>query len=51
MILLVKLLMAHLIGDFLLQPGSWVAAKESKKLAAWQLYVHDFISTFSNRHF
>ena len=43
MILLVKLLMAHLIGDFLLQPGSWVAAKESKKLAAWQLYVHVLI--------
>lgn len=43
MILLIKLLMAHLIGDFLLQPGSWVAAKESKKLRAWQLYAHVFI--------
>ena len=43
MILLVKLLLAHLLGDFLLQPNSWVAAKESKKLRAWQLYAHVFI--------
>lgn len=43
MILLVKLLLAHLLGDFLLQPGSWVAAKENKKLKAWQLYAHVFI--------
>jgi len=31
MIILLKLLMAHLIGDFLLQPGKWVKAKETKK--------------------
>ena len=43
MILLVKLLLAHLLGDFLLQPDKWVAAKESKKLKAWQLYAHGFI--------
>ncbi|MEO6819893.1 MAG: DUF3307 domain-containing protein [Ginsengibacter sp.] len=43
MILLVKLLLAHLVGDFLLQPGSWVAAKEDKKLKAWQLYAHVII--------
>lgn len=43
MILLIKLLLAHLVGDFLLQPASWVAAKEDKKLKAWQLYAHGFI--------
>lgn len=40
MILLLKLLLAHLIGDFILQPDSWVKAKEKKKLSAWQLYGH-----------
>ena len=43
MILLVKLILAHLLGDFLLQPDSWVDAKEEKKLYAWQLYVHALI--------
>lgn len=32
MILLVKLLLAHLLGDFLLQPTSWVEAKNSEIL-------------------
>jgi hypothetical protein len=40
MILLVKLLLAHLLGDFLFQPDSWVQAKEKRKLASWQLYSH-----------
>jgi len=43
MIILLKLFLAHLIGDFLLQPASWIRAKEEKKLAAWQLYFHAFI--------
>jgi len=43
MILLFKLLLAHLLGDFLLQPDSWVKAKEKNKLKAWQLYAHTFI--------
>ncbi|MEI6143083.1 MAG: DUF3307 domain-containing protein [Mariniphaga sp.] len=43
MIVLVKLILAHLLGDFLLQPDSWVKAKEQKKLAAWQLYGHSLI--------
>ena len=43
MILLIKLFLAHLVGDFLLQPGAWVKAKEEKKLAAWQLYVHSIL--------
>jgi Protein of unknown function (DUF3307) len=40
MIVLLKLLIAHLTGDFLLQPEKWVKAKEEKKLGAWQLYIH-----------
>ncbi|HVZ96253.1 MAG TPA: DUF3307 domain-containing protein [Chitinophagaceae bacterium] len=43
MIILLKLFLAHLIGDFVLQPRSWVRAKEEKRLAAWQLYVHALI--------
>ncbi len=38
--LFIKLLLAHLTGDFLLQPNGWVKAKETKKLGAWQLYIH-----------
>jgi len=43
MIILVKLILAHLLGDFLLQPDTWVTAKEKKKLSAWQLYSHVLI--------
>lgn len=40
MIVLIKLILAHLIGDFFLQPLSWVKAKEEKKLRSYQLYLH-----------
>lgn len=40
MILLIKFVLAHLIGDFLLQPKSWVKSKEKKKLKSPQLYIH-----------
>ena len=43
MVLLIKLLLAHLLGDFILQPGSWVEKKQEKKLRSWQLYVHTLI--------
>lgn len=43
MIFIVKLILAHILGDFLLQPNSWVKAKEEKKGLAWQLYVHTLI--------
>jgi hypothetical protein len=43
MLLLIKLLLAHLLGDFVFQPTKWVAAKEQHKLKAWQLYVHVLI--------
>lgn len=38
--LALKLLLAHLLGDFLLQPDSWVAQKRQKKHRSPLLYVH-----------
>lgn len=43
MILLLKLILAHLTGDFILQPDRWVKAKEDKKLKSWQLYAHTLV--------
>lgn len=40
MILFVKLLLAHLLADFLLQPNSWIIDKENKKLKSKFLYFH-----------
>jgi hypothetical protein len=43
MILFVKLLLAHLLGDFIWQPNSWVADKEIKKHKSIYLYFHIFL--------
>ena len=43
MIILIKLIIAHFIGDFLLQPKSWVKAKEDKKIKSRELYIHILI--------
>jgi len=40
MSIFIKLLLAHLIGDFLLQPSSWVAHKEENKAKSKYLYIH-----------
>lgn len=40
MILFIKLLLAHLLGDFIWQPNSWVADKEVKKHKSIYLYLH-----------
>lgn len=37
------LILAHLLGDFLLQPNAWVSHKERKKTASIYLYLHGFI--------
>jgi hypothetical protein len=42
-VVLAKLVLAHLVGDFLLQPKRWVRHKEKKKAGSWVLYVHAFI--------
>ncbi|MFG4001603.1 DUF3307 domain-containing protein [Flavobacterium aquidurense] len=40
MILFIKLLLAHLLGDFIWQPNSWVKDKEVKKHKSIYLYFH-----------
>lgn len=40
MIILLKLILAHLVGDFVLQPKRWVRHKEKHKLGSWVFYVH-----------
>jgi uncharacterized membrane protein HdeD (DUF308 family) len=40
MILLIKLLLAHFIGDFFIQSQKWVTDKETRKLKSPILYVH-----------
>ncbi|WP_343697262.1 DUF3307 domain-containing protein [Flavobacterium sp.] len=40
MILFIKLFLAHLLGDFIWQPNSWVADKELKKHKSKYLYIH-----------
>lgn len=40
MIIFIKLFLAHLIGDFLLQPNRWVVHKEANKAASKYLYFH-----------
>ncbi len=43
MIVLLKLILAHFIGDFLLQPKSWVTEKERRKAKSAKLYLHVFV--------
>jgi hypothetical protein len=43
MIILIKLIIAHFIGDFLLQPESWVKEKENLKAKSAKLYWHILI--------
>lgn len=41
--ILVKLILAHLIGDFFLQPTSWIKEKENKVWRSPKLYLHVII--------
>ncbi|MFY0713090.1 DUF3307 domain-containing protein [Seonamhaeicola sp. NFXS20] len=41
--ILLKLFLAHTIGDFFLQPYKWVKEKEKKKLKSPKLYIHVLI--------
>ena len=38
-----RLLVAHIIGDFVLQPDSWVASRNKKHFASPYLYLHGLI--------
>ena len=39
-VIILKLILAHIIGDFFLQPQKWVKNKEKKKLKSKWLYIH-----------
>src|SRR5690606_14974232 len=43
MIILFRLVVAHLIGDFILQPTSWIEDKRKKKTRSIFLYLHGTI--------
>ena len=43
MMLLTKILLAHILGDFFLQPQKWVREKERRKLKSPELYFHTII--------
>ena len=41
----IPLILAHLLGDFILQPNSWVTDKEKKKGESIYLYIHIVLHT------
>ncbi len=43
--LFLKMLLAHLVGDFILQPDSWVNDKNTSKLRSPKLFIHLGIQT------
>lgn len=43
-LILLQLLLAHVLTDFVLQPGSWVHHKQKKKAGSVYLYIHSFIA-------
>ncbi len=43
MLILIKLLLIHFVGDFVLQPASWVQDKENRKAKSIFLYIHVFL--------
>ncbi len=43
---LVKLILAHLLTDFVLQPSGWVENRNKKHFASEKLYLHGFVTAF-----
>lgn len=41
---LCKLVLAHLLTDFVLQPGSWIEARQRRHFAARELYFHGAVT-------
>jgi hypothetical protein len=41
---LIKLLLSHLITDFVLQPKSWVDERNTKHFGSFKLYVHGLVT-------
>ncbi len=40
MLLFLKFLLTHILGDFVFQPEKWVKDKEEKKVKSTKLYLH-----------
>ncbi|MDX1640943.1 MAG: DUF3307 domain-containing protein [Balneolaceae bacterium] len=40
---LIKLILAHIVGDFFLQRGKWIVDKETKKWSSPYLFLHVFV--------
>ena len=47
MVLGLKLLIAHILGDFVFQPSSWVEAKKRKKHKSVYFYLHGLVHFIS----
>ncbi len=41
---LIKLILAHLVTDFILQPNSWVNGRNEKHYASGKLYLHGLVT-------
>jgi hypothetical protein len=46
MIILIKLFLTHIVGDFILQPNSWVADKEKYKKTRKYLSLYSHCTTW-----
>lgn len=44
LLILIRLILAHLLTDFILQPGSWVRDKKERKLKSQKLYLHALVT-------
>jgi len=42
--LLLRILVAHFLSDFIFQPTKWATKKDDKGFKSWQLYVHTAIT-------
>jgi hypothetical protein len=43
---LIKLVLSHLVTDFILQPKTWVNERITKHFASPRLYIHGFVTAF-----
>jgi hypothetical protein len=41
---LIKLILSHLLTDFILQPGSWIESRKAKHFLSPQLYLHGLLT-------
>ncbi len=44
---LIKLLLAHLLTDFILQPSAWIESRNKKHFASGKLYLHGFVTALA----